>query len=40
MPLQLVPFDVLAPRAWTLKDDLTTYDACYVAAAERFELAS
>lgn len=38
MPLELVPFDVLARRAWNLKDNLTTYDACYVAAAEQFEV--
>jgi predicted nucleic acid-binding protein len=33
-----VPFDVLARRAWNLRDNLTTYDACYAAAAEQFEL--
>lgn len=36
-PVELVPFDLLAERTWTLKDNLTTYDASYVAAAERFE---
>lgn len=38
MPVELVPFDLLALRAWDLRSNLTVYDACYVAAAERFEL--
>lgn len=28
------PYDLLAPRAWQLRRNLTTYDASYVALAE------
>ena len=28
------PYDLLAPRAWQLRKNLTTYDASYVALAE------
>lgn len=28
------PYDLLAPRAWQLRENLTTYDASYVALAE------
>lgn len=28
------PYDLLAPRAWELRRNLTTYDASYVALAE------
>ncbi|MGH3544836.1 MAG: type II toxin-antitoxin system VapC family toxin [Mycobacteriales bacterium] len=28
----------LLPRAWELRDNLTTYDACYVAAAEHLDV--
>lgn len=35
LPLELLPFDILAGRAWDLRENLTVYDACYVAAAER-----
>ncbi len=28
------PYDLLAPRAWELRTNLTTYDASYVALAE------
>jgi predicted nucleic acid-binding protein len=38
MPIELMPFDVLALRAWNLRDNLTTYDACYVATAEKLEV--
>lgn len=31
------PYDVLAPRAWELRRNLTTYDAGYVALAELLE---
>ncbi len=34
LPLQLWPYDVVAPRAWELRETLTTYDASYVALAE------
>lgn len=34
LDVELLPFDVLADRAWELRFNLTTYDACYVAAAE------
>ena len=33
-PLELWPYGALAPRAWELRSNLTTYDACYVALAE------
>lgn len=32
--MDLVTFDVVAERAWELRDNLTTYDAAYVATAE------
>ncbi|OMH23805.1 VapC toxin family PIN domain ribonuclease [Tersicoccus phoenicis] len=31
------PYDLLAPRAWELRSNLTTYDASYVALAELLE---
>lgn len=34
MPLQTIPFAPLANRVWTLRANLTAYDAAYVAAAE------
>jgi predicted nucleic acid-binding protein len=34
LPLQLWPYDVLAGRAWELREALTAYDASYVALAE------
>lgn len=36
MKVSLLPFDVLAERIWSLRSNLTTYDASYVAAAELF----
>ena len=33
-PLQRAPHRPLLPRAWELRDNLTTYDAAYVALAE------
>lgn len=33
-PLQRVPHDVLLARMWALRDNLTSYDATYVALAE------
>lgn len=34
MPVALWPFEVLASRAWQLRNNLTIYDAAYVALAE------
>lgn len=34
LPVDLIPFEVLAERAWELRSNLTLYDAVYVAAAE------
>ena len=34
LPLSLVPTAALLERMWTLRDNLTGYDAAYVAAAE------
>lgn len=34
MPVALWPFEVLASRAWQLRNNLTSYDAAYVALAE------
>lgn len=34
MPVLLVPFAAVSARAWELRDNLTTDDASYVAAAE------
>lgn len=31
------PYELLAPRAWQLRHNLTTYDATYVALAELLE---
>ncbi len=35
LPMQLWPYLPLADRAWELRESLTTYDASYVALAER-----
>ncbi|RLK52968.1 type II toxin-antitoxin system VapC family toxin [Microbacterium telephonicum] len=35
LPVELWPWEVLADRAWELRSNLTTYDAGYVALAER-----
>ncbi len=32
--VELFPYDVVAARAWQLRDNLTLYDACYVALLE------
>ncbi|CAN5524248.1 PIN domain-containing protein [soil metagenome] len=37
LPVQLWPFEVLADRAWELGDNISAYDAAYVALAERIE---
>ena len=34
LPLVVYPTAPLLRRAWALRDDLTAYDACYVALAE------
>ena len=34
MPVQLFSFGPLAPRVWELRDNVTPYDAWYVALAE------
>jgi predicted nucleic acid-binding protein len=31
---QLYPYGAVAERAWELRQNITTYDACYVALAE------
>jgi predicted nucleic acid-binding protein len=35
LPADVVPFDLVVRRAWHLRDNLTIYDASYVATAER-----
>lgn len=35
LPIQLWPFEVLAGRAWELRDNVSSYDAAYIALAER-----
>lgn len=37
MPLELCPYAILADRAWSLRGNLTAYDATYVALAELLE---
>ena len=32
--IELFPYDLVAPRAWELRHNLTSYDAWYVALAE------
>jgi predicted nucleic acid-binding protein len=34
MPIHLEPFSVVAGRVWELRDNVTSYDASYVAVAE------
>jgi predicted nucleic acid-binding protein len=36
-PLQRYPHDFLLPRIWDLRNNLTAYDAAYVALAEALE---
>jgi predicted nucleic acid-binding protein len=36
-PLHRYPHDVLLPRVWELRNNLTAYDAVYVALAEALE---
>jgi len=37
LPLQRVPHRALVRRCWALRDNLTAYDAAYVAAAEALD---
>jgi len=37
MPLRRYPHDFLLPRIWELRNNLTAYDATYVALAEALE---
>ena len=37
LPLTRYPHDVLVPRIWELRHNLTAYDAAYVALAEALE---
>lgn len=37
LPMRLWPYAPLADRAWELRESLTTYDASYVALAERLD---
>ena len=34
LPVELFPYEAVAPRVWELRGHLTTYDAWYVALAE------
>ena len=36
-PMTRYPHDVLLPRVWALRDNLTAYDAAYVALAEALD---
>lgn len=36
--VRLLPYAPFAPRVWELRDNLTPYDAWYVAVAEAFEV--
>lgn len=37
LPLQLWPYGLLAERAWQLRENVTVYDAAYVALAESLD---
>lgn len=37
LPIDLLPFEPFAERIWQLKDNVTSYDAWYVAVAEAFD---
>jgi predicted nucleic acid-binding protein len=37
LPLHRYPHDFLLPRVWNLRDNLTAYDAMYVALAEALD---
>jgi predicted nucleic acid-binding protein len=34
LPVELFPYEPIAPRVWELRTSITAYDACYVALAE------
>lgn len=34
LPIDLWPYEILAPRTWQLRENLSAYDASYVALAE------
>jgi predicted nucleic acid-binding protein len=34
LPLELWPYDVIGPKVWELRHNLSSYDASYVAVAE------
>jgi predicted nucleic acid-binding protein len=34
LPMTVYPTAPLLPRGWQLRDNLTAYDACYIALAE------
>lgn len=38
LPLQRYPHDFLLPRVWELRENLTAYDAVYVALAEALDV--
>ena len=38
LPLQRYPHDLLLPRIWDLRNNLTAYDAAYIALAEALEV--
>ncbi len=39
LPLRRVPHRALLPRCWSLRENLTVYDASYVALAEQLDVA-
>jgi len=38
LPIEFLPFPPFAARVWALRENITSYDAFYVAIAEQFEL--
>ena len=38
LPIALYPFELLADRVWSLRHNLSSYDACYVALAEMLDV--
>ena len=37
LPLQRYPHTILLPRMWELRENLSAYDACYIALAEALD---
>lgn len=37
LPITVYPVSPLVPRAWELRENVTAYDACYVALAEALD---